>query len=132
MAFSDKYYKNSYILTSRPFDDFVKFQRFSVLTCKPLNIKQAISLIKKINPYNKEVKTKFIKDLRSELYDSHYIFASNPLLLNIMFLTYDNYAEIPEKRHVFYDQAYETLSQLHDATKGTYKRAFKSELNLIP
>lgn len=125
-SFCDKYSNNYYVMTSRPFSDFVEFQRFTVLTCERLTKEQAISLITKIEPYDEKTKSKFISDLNKTLYESHYHFASNPLLLNIMFLTYDNYAELPVKRHVFYDYAYETMYQRHDATKGTYKRSFKS------
>ncbi|MBE6756556.1 MAG: hypothetical protein E7555_08880 [Ruminococcaceae bacterium] len=59
----------------------------------------------------------------------HESFASNPLLLNIMLLTYDNYADIPEKLHLFYSNAFETLYIKHDATKGGYKREFKTKLS---
>ena len=45
-----------------------------------------------------------------------------------MLLTYDNYAEIPEKLHLFYSNAFETLYYKHDATKGGYKRELKSKL----
>ena len=63
------------------------------------------------------------------MYNKHKSFASNPLLLNIMLLTYDNYAEIPEKLHLFYANAFETLYSKHDATKGGYKRELKSKLS---
>lgn len=70
-----------------------------------------------------------MKALDENLYDKHTSFASNPLLLNIMLLTYDNYAEIPEKLHLFYANAFETLYSKHDATKGGYKRELKSKLS---
>lgn len=125
-SFCDKYSTNYFVMTSRPFSDFIEFQRFTVLTCERLTIKQAISLISKINPYDEKVKERFISDLSTTLFRSHYEFASNPLLLNIMFLTYDHYATLPVKRHIFYDYAYETMFHLHDATKGVYKRLFMS------
>lgn len=128
-GFCDKYSKNYYVMTSRPYSDFIEFQRFTSLTCERLTKEQAISLIAKINLYDERIKEKFISELDENLYDSHYHFASNPLLLNIMFLTYDNYAEVPAKRHIFYEYAYETMYQRHDATKGTFKRNFKSDLS---
>jgi predicted NACHT family NTPase len=47
--FCDKYSNNYFIMSTRPNDDFISFQRFTVLNSLPLTKKQAISLISKIN-----------------------------------------------------------------------------------
>jgi hypothetical protein len=39
-----------------------------------------------------------------------------------MLLTFEQIADIPEKMHIFYQQAFETLFHRHDATKEMYKR----------
>lgn len=127
-AFCDRYSENYFIISSRPYSEFVEFQRFSILTLCKFTKNQSISLISKID-YDTAVKESFIKKLDENLYDKHTSFASNPLLLNIMLLTYDNYAEIPEKLHLFYSNAFETLYSKHDATKGGYKRELKSKLS---
>jgi hypothetical protein len=67
--------------------------------------------------------------LEDELFDKHQSFAANPLLLNMMLLTFENYAKIPEKLHIFYSNAFETMYYKHDATKGTYKRELSSNLS---
>ena len=126
--FTDRYVNNYYIISSRPHSEFVEFQRFSVLSLCPFEKIQAISLIGKID-YDQSIKQSFMKALDEELYEKHTSFASNPLLLNIMLLTYDNYAEIPEKLHLFYSNAFETLYSKHDATKGGYKRELKAKLS---
>ncbi len=126
--FTDRYTNNYYIISSRPYSEFVEFQKFSVLSICPFEKKQAISLINKLD-YDQNIKQSFIKALDNKLYEKHTSFASNPLLLNIMLLTYDNYAEIPEKLHLFYSNAFETLYSKHDATKGGYKRELKSKLS---
>ena len=126
-AFCDRYAINHFILTSRPCSDFIELQRFTVLQTCPLSKKQAVSLIKKAE-FDKEVKDRFAKELEEKLYEEHDSFASNPLLLNIMLLTYDNYAEIPEKLHLFYAQAFETLYSKHDATKVGYRRELRCKL----
>ena len=102
--FCDKYPENHYILSSRPYSEseFIEFQRFTVLKAVPFTKEQAISLITKIEYPDEELKNKFIRDLESGLYDRHESFASNPLLLNIMLSTYNDYAEIPQKLHLFY------------------------------
>ena len=125
--FSDKYSENYFIISSRPESEFIEFQRFTVLELCNFTKGQAISLVSKID-FDVEIKEKFIKALDSKLYDEHTSFASNPLLLNVMLLTFENYAEIPEKVHLFYAQAFDTLLTKHDATKGGFQRSFKTKL----
>ena len=128
--FCDKYPENHYILSSRPYSEseFIEFQRFTVLKAVPFNKEQAISLITKIEYPDEELKNKFIRDLESGLYDRHESFTSNPLLLNIMLSTYNDYAEIPQKLHLFYYQAFDTMLSKHDATKS-YRRKMLSDLS---
>lgn len=125
--FCDKYSDNYFVISSRPYSEFVEFQRFTVLEIQKLRKEQALELIHKIK-YDKEIKQRFIQALDKSLYDKHTSFASNPLLLSIMLLTYDNYAEIPEKLHLFYANAFETLYYKHDATKAGYHREMKCPL----
>ena len=128
--FCDKYPENHYILSSRPYSEseFIEFQRFTVLKAVPFTKEQAISLITKIEYPDEELKNKFIRDLESGLYNRHESFASNPLLLNIMLSTYNDYAEIPQKLHLFYYQAFDTMFSKHDATKS-YRRKMLSDLS---
>ena len=79
--------------------------------------------------FDKDVRDRFVKALEEDLYEKHKSFASNPLLLSIMLLTFENYAEIPEKLHLFYANAFETLYEKHDATKAGYRREIKSNLS---
>ena len=46
-----------------------------------------------------------------------------------MLLTFNNYAEIPSKMHLFYSEAFDTLYAKHDATKSSFKRELKSQLS---
>ena len=127
-SFCDRYSDNCYIISSRPYSEFVEFQRFSVLTLCELSKKQAISLVQKIE-FDTEIKNRFLTTLENCLYEQHRSFASNPLLLNIMLLTFDNYAEVPEKLHLFYANAFETLYSKHDATKSGYRRELRCPLS---
>jgi len=92
-----------------------------------LNQNQSVDLISRIE-YDKTVKEKFINELKSGLYDKHRDFLSNPLLLTMMLLTYEQLAEIPEKIHIFYEQAFDTLYHKHDSLKSLYKRKSYSGL----
>lgn len=127
-AFTDKYSNNYFIVSSRPCEEFIGWSRFYKFETEDFSKEKAISLISKID-YDKSIKEKFLEKLEAELYDRHQSFASNPLLLNIMLLTYENYAEIPEKLHIFYSQAFDTLFSIHDATKPEgFKRNLLSGL----
>ncbi len=126
--FCDKFNENYFIISSRPYSEFIEFQRFTVLSTEPLDEEQAISLVRKIE-FDDCIKSRFIDELQNGLFDKHVSFASNPLLLNIMLLTFENYANIPEKLHLFYANAFETLYSKHDATKSGYKRDMKCKLS---
>ena len=128
--FSDRYKENSFIISSRPYGDFRAFNRFMVLELSPLSKDQALTLIDKLvfREDEPEIKASFKRILFSTLYRTHRAFVENPLLLTIMLMTYEQYAEIPSKMHVFYHEAYVTLAQRHDASKGSYTRILKTGL----
>jgi len=126
---ADRYDQNYYIVSSRPCQEFIGWNRFYRFEVKEFSKEKAINLIKKID-YDTSIKEKFVEKLDKTLYEKHKSFASNPLLLNIMLLNYENYAEIPDKLHIFYSNAFDTLFSIHDANKaeGGLKRNFKSKL----
>ena len=128
-TFAKVYDQNVVIVSSRPDDEFSSWSNFSVFTINPLDLDQASLLVKK-TPFEDSFKNKFIKDLRSRLFQSHKSFLSNPLLLSIMLLTYGESADIPNKLNIFYNQAYEALFQRHDALKGAFQRDRVSKLNI--
>lgn len=127
-SFCDRFPENYYILSSRPCSEFVEFQRFLVLSTLPFSKAQAVSLIRRID-FDVEIKARFLEALEKRLYQKYKSFASNPLLLSIMLLTFDNYAEIPQKLHLFYSNAFETLYSRHDATKAGYRREMQSRIS---
>ncbi len=126
---ANRYDKNCYIMSSRPLKDeeIVSLQKFISLQTMPFSEQQAIQLIENLK-FDKKKKTEFIMQLKNRLYDSHRSFASNPLLLTIMLLTFDQYASIPEKMYLFYDEAFESLYCKHDASKEGYVRKSNSGL----
>lgn len=124
---SNKYPQNKYIITSRPTDDFVGWNDFVEMQSMELSKEQALHLIEKIE-FDENVKKIFYRELKETLYDKYRSFASNPLLLTIMLLTFDNRASIPDKLNDFYEQAFATLFNMHDATKEAYVRDIRSGL----
>ena len=124
---ADKYGENYYILSSRPSEEFIGWNDFSEAQTMPLNKTQAINLINKID-FDENIKTIFCRELEETLFEKYESFAQNPLLLNIMLLTFNNHAAIPDKLNDFYDQAFATLFNMHDATKDAYVRDIRTQL----
>ena len=129
---TDKYSGNMFILSSRPFQSFVSYERFSLLRLMPFNPRQAMQLVDRLEfrPDEPAIKVKFLAALEKTLFRSHRSFTENPLLLTIMLLTFEQYAEVPVKMHVFYREAFEVLAKRHDASKGAYKRALRTGLSV--
>lgn len=124
----NRFGKNYFIITTRPRqDDGQAFQQFSVLSPMPFTKAQAVNYIKKLD-YDADIKRRFIKSLKESLYDSQQTFASNPLLLTILLMTFEAFADIPSKLHIFYEQAFDVLYNKHDAAKAGYRREMKCRL----
>ncbi len=126
--FSNKYSENYLIVSSRPLEEFTGWSDFNEYSSMHLTKEQALSLIKKLD-YDKELKEKFYVKLEEELFDKYESFASNPLLLTIMLMTFEGRISIPDSKTDFYEQAFSALFHKHDARKkGAYKRELLSEL----
>lgn len=123
-----KFDQNYFVLSSRFDDSLNGWKLFDVWKVQPLTLELACRLIEK-RPEDKELKDKFIKALKKELFERHKSFLSNPLLLSIMLITYKDRASIPEKLSIFYDYAYAALYDRHDAQKS-YRREILSRLNI--
>ncbi|WP_233008420.1 NACHT domain-containing protein [Rheinheimera faecalis] len=129
VSLASKYQNILILLSSRPDDRFQSWEEFYIYNVIPLDKLKSKSLINKLD-YDKQVKQKFLDELDSVLFEKHESFASNPLLLTMMLLTYEQIAEIPNKIHLFYEQAFLTLFNKHDSLKSLYKRKSLSELPL--
>ena len=123
-------YPNNWIfVSSRPDARLEGLVGFSSFNVDPLNLNQAVELVQKL-PFDDPVKERFIDSLRDGLYEKHESFLSNPLLLSIMLLTFSDIAHIPSKLSIFYQQAYESLFQKHDALKGGFQRDKRTRLDI--
>lgn len=128
LNFSNKYSDNHFILSSRPLEEFIGWSDFREYKSLHLTKEQAVSLIRKLE-YDQEIKEKFIYNLEKELFQKYESFASNPLLLTIMLMTFEERVSIPDSKTDFYEQAFSTLYHKHDAMKkGRYKREKASGL----
>ena len=127
--FHETYPKNWIFVSSRPDAKLEGLIGFSSFIVDPLDLDQAVELVQKL-PFDDPVKERFIDSLHSELYEKHESFLSNPLLLSIMLLTFSDIAHIPSKLSIFYQQAYESLFQKHDALKGGFQRDRRTSLDI--
>ena len=109
------------VVSSRPDDKFGSWQDFYVFTICALEKDQVLELIDKID-YEEELKRRFRREVDRHLYEAHTSFLSSPLLSSIMLLTYEQFAEIPNKMHIFYEQAFAALFRRHDAQKSQFIR----------
>lgn len=115
------------VVSTRPDDRIASWQSFSIFHVLPLDQKQVVSLISKIK-YEPKTKSKFIERIKTDLFRRHQSFLSSPLLATMMLMTFDQFADIPEKVYLFYDQAFDTLFSKHDAVKEAFKRRMHSGL----
>lgn len=125
---TDRYPKNQYVMSTRKFSSFVELSRFTVLFIMPFSNNQALELIDRLEycPEEPKLKQQFRDRLVSDYFKSHKEFVTNPLLLTLMLMSYHRFADVPEKKYLFYEQAYQTLLQRHDSDKLAYKRVFRS------
>jgi hypothetical protein len=117
------------IVSGRPDDAFDSWQSFSNFKVQPLSKTKVVQLIQKLD-FDKATKKKFVSRVKADLYKKHVSFLSTPLLATLMLLTFQQFADIPEKIHLFYEQAFETLFARHDAMKETFKRDTHSKLSI--
>lgn len=127
---ADKYNENYFVLSSRPDDSLYRWTLFYVWQVEPLTLEQSCRLVEKTSE-EKELKEKFVKVLREELFETHKSFLANPLLLSIMLITYKDGANIPRKLSTFYERAYIALFERHDAGKGAFNREKLSKLDIL-
>jgi predicted NACHT family NTPase len=97
---SENYLGCGLIVSARPNTLFDSWPNFFAAKVEPLSEDGARDLIRRLD-FDAAVKQKFL-DRISDLYVSHRGFLSNPLLATMMLLTFDQYADIPNKIHIFY------------------------------
>ena len=128
--FFEEYSQNCFIIASRPTEHTTRYNKFSYMRLLPFTLGEALLLIDKLEFREDEpsIKKSFRNDIEDHLYETHKEVASNPLLLTIIILTYEQHGDIPSKMHSFYQRAYITLAEKHDASKGGFRRRFKTKL----
>ena len=131
----DQFPKVTCIVSSRPGARIPVLSRFYDLVVKPFSLKQAEEMIIKLDPVlvNEEIKTDFIRDLKNDAFslskDEENDFIGNPLFLTIMLTTYKYYHNIPTRRYLFFEHAYEAMAETFDSTTKSLYREYKTGLD---
>lgn len=126
LEISETYIKCGLVVSARPSPVFDSWPNFSEATVLPLSEHSVAELITKLE-FDHIIKEKFLTRL-PELFSTHSEFLSNPLLATMMLLTFDQFGDVPNKIHIFYEQAFLTLFYTHDALKSAFVRQSYSKL----
>lgn len=117
LDFSGSFPSCRFVVSSRYEQRFSGWQNFDLYDSKPFDHPQVRQLIQKV-PFDPSSKKLFLKYLDIEFYNKNRDFLSNPLLAIMMMMTFRENMDIPKRMNIFYDQAFSTLYQWHDATKA--------------
>lgn len=128
--FTSKASNTKIVITSREEEDLNSLGEYKCVNIKPLAKEEAYMLIKKYDN-DGDISKKLIKrleeDLSMKVLDE---FLKNPLLVSLLYKTFEYKEEIPYKKIDFYEQVYAALFNDHDKTKGSaYVHEKKTKLD---
>jgi predicted NACHT family NTPase len=127
MELTYKYPDCIVIITSRPDDTrFATWNEFFIGKILPFDKEQVELFVDQID-FDGDLKKRFLSEIKGSLFESHKEFLSNPLLCTMMLMTYNEFEEIPGKRHIFYSKAFDVLFSRHDRMKPLFKRKFYTD-----
>lgn len=128
--FTSKARNAKIVITSREEEDLNSLGEYKCVNIKPLTKEEAYELIKKYDN-NGGISRKLIKRLKED--SSMNVlkeFLKNPLLVSLLYKTFEYKEEIPYKKIDFYEQVYAALFNDHDKTKGSaYVHEKKTKLD---
>lgn len=129
-SFIQKAPLNKFLMTSREEIGLTAFPQFQRFTIRPLQRKEAYTLLKKYAEHN--LSATLIDKLEQPENAAIHEFLTNPLLTSLLYKSFEFKHVIPLKRHIFYRQVFEALYETHDLTKegGEYQRKKKSGMDI--
>lgn len=117
--FTSKATNTKIVIASREEDDLNSLGEYKCVNIKPLTEEEAYELIKKYDN-DRDVSKKLVKRLKEDSsMDVLKEFLENPLLVSLLYKTFEYKEEIPYKKIDFYEQVYAALFNDHDKTKGS-------------
>jgi len=130
--FIDKYPKNNFILTSRPYSNIEYFKNFINYEISNLSVKDRIQFVRQQlkNDPDTRLSDKIVESIKEVQHNYINSFLENPLLLTLYIMTYSKNSSIPSNKYVFYRRVFDVLYAEHDsATKVGFEREIKTELD---
>jgi hypothetical protein len=124
---NERFDKAKWVVTSRPDEMISRMDHIYVTQPMPLTLDLALRHIERFD-VDAHIQEEFSSLLKAKLYKNHRTFASNPLLLAVLFLTFRTYKRIDEREHVFFEEVFDALCSRHDQRKGGFERELRSGL----
>jgi len=110
----DKYKNIKIVITTRPYTNIEMLPNFININIKSLNQKEVEHFVDKQLCGN-ELSKKIIASIKDDKTKKLNSFITNPLLLTLYILTYQNSSEIPSKLSIFYRRVIDALFIEHDS-----------------
>jgi hypothetical protein len=121
IKFVRKYHLCPVLVSSRPTERIRSWAEIDACDIAPLDPDTAAELVERLE-FDENVKARFTRLMRRDLFRTHYEFVSVPLLCTIMLLTYSETGYISKNRHEFFEDAFNALWSKHDARKDGFER----------
>lgn len=130
--FIEKANNNYFLITSRTEDALTSFGDFQKFRIRDLEKEEAYSLIDRYDKYSyKPIGKELIEQLEKNESESLREYLTNPLLVSLLYKSFDYKKDIPVKKTQFYRQVYDALYESHDLSKEGYlKRDKYSKLHI--
>lgn len=115
-SFIDRYFKNDFIISSRPDSGIESMPRFNNFEIQGLSQNEILKFV------DLQLKDQELQSLAIKIKDSikkpenkdYKNFLGSPLLLSMFILTFNSYPELPKKKSKFYWNVFDTLATKHD------------------
>lgn len=127
--FTEKYGRNKYLLTTRPYSDIDLLPLFHNYNIEQLKGNEIEKFIEKQLREEPELAGKIKKSIKESKSRHIASFLRNPLLLSLYILTYQSNSSVPTKKYVFYRRVINALFSEHDSkSKLGFERETKCRL----
>ena len=127
--FSAKYSNNAFIISSRERLRLRSLSSFQIIHANELSKGKAIELAQKF-PGHPDIISEFCKNLEDGWFQKYNEFAESPLLLTMMFITFEQNGDISNCLPDFYQDCFDALYNKHDAVhKVGFKRTFHCDIS---
>lgn len=128
VALSDRFQKCTIVVSTRPDSLITSLRQVYLLRPQPLTLQEAFEHVDRYDIDN-ELQESFKALLAERVFEQHRSYASNPLLLAVLFLTYRTHLHLHERPALMYDEVFDALCFRHDARKGGFRRELLSGLS---